>query len=261
MRITVAQVKVYPAKGKMEHNHALLEQVLADIAPHRPDVVITPEGWLDGYASTEDSVEDMTDYAIDPADSPQARAIAQYAGANNCWVVYGCTRVADGSASGGAPACHNSALIYNRRGELAGTYDKVHLQSHDAKYSPGNSLPVFDADFGCFGVMICADRRWPETVRTLAMRGARVIFNPTYGMSCDLNLAIMRTRSFENEVFIIFTHPGQSLITGPGGRVITNDEDDGHRFAVTEIDLAEVGKARERALSHLKDRRPDVYEL
>ena len=114
MKIKIAQVKVFPAKGKMEQNQALLEQVLADIAPHRPDVVITPEGWLDGYATTEDSVEDMADYAIDPADSPWTRTIADYARANHCWVVYGCTRTAAGSASAEAPACHNSALIYEQ---------------------------------------------------------------------------------------------------------------------------------------------------
>ena len=65
---------------------------------------------------------------------------------------------------------------------MVGSYDKTHCQNTDAKYLEGRSLPVFQSDFGTFGVMICADRRWPETVRTLAAKGARVIFNPTYGM-------------------------------------------------------------------------------
>ena len=68
--------------------------------------------------------------------------------------------------------------------------------------------------------MICADRRWPETVRALALQGARMIFNPTYGNYGEMNNCLMRTRSFENSVLIAFTHPSQSLITAPRGRIV-----------------------------------------
>jgi predicted amidohydrolase len=85
----------------------------------------------------------------------------------------------------------NTALIYDRCGSLVGMYDKLHLQKHDLKYTPGRYLNVYESDFGTFGVMICADRRWPETARTLTLRAARVIFNPTYGMHGDLNLCMM----------------------------------------------------------------------
>lgn len=137
-------------------------------------------------------------------------------------------------------------------------YDKTHIQTHDHKYLPGKHLNVYDSDFGVFGVMICADRRWPETSRTLTLKGARVIFNPTYGMSGDLNLCMMRTRSYENGIFIIFTHPGQSLITGPNGAVVCNDRDENRKYTVTEIDLS---KAPANAGGHIVDRRPDIYNL
>ena len=92
--------------------------------------------------------------------------------------------------------------------------------THDFKYTPGKNLHAYESDFGSFGVMICADRRWPETARTLTLQGARVIFNPTYGMHDDLNLCMMKTRSYENGIFIVFTHPGQSLITDPKGATL-----------------------------------------
>jgi predicted amidohydrolase len=98
------------------------------------------------------------------------------------------------------------------------TYDKLHIQTHDVKYAPGRHLTVYPSEFGPFGVMICADRRWPETVRTMAVAGARVIFNQTYGMNNEMNLCMMRTRSLENELFIAFTHTQQSLIADPEGR-------------------------------------------
>ena len=257
MTIQIAQVKVVPERGNPEANHALLMDVLGELAPRQPDVVVTPEGFLDGYVSTDPSVtrETIGKYAVDPQRSPYAHAAADWAGEHRAWLIYGCTRT-DGAH------CFNSALIFDRRGAAAGWYDKVHLQLHNLKYSAGAALPVFPSDFGPFGVMICADRRWPETVRTLALKGARVIFNPTYGMADDLNLAMMRTRSYESEVFIAFTHPKQALVTGPGGVVLCDNRNADERFAVTEIDPALADEARENSeVRHLRDRHPEVYTM
>jgi predicted amidohydrolase len=50
--INLAFVKTYPQKGNLAANHAVLMDILHEIAPHRPDVVITPECFLDGYVVT-----------------------------------------------------------------------------------------------------------------------------------------------------------------------------------------------------------------
>ena len=253
-RIRVAQIKVYPAKGQMAANHARLVSVLDDIEKSgKVDVVVTPEGFLDGYVSTEQAVmkADMINYAIDPLTSEYARAISAWAKRNETWFIYGCARKEKDQV-------FNTALIYDRSGSLVGMYDKLHLQKHDLKYAPGRHLNVYDSDFGPFGVMICADRRWPETARTLTLGGARVIFNPTYGMHGDLNLCMMRTRSYENGIFIVFTHPGQSLITGPEGQIVCNDTDEARIHTITEIDLSD---APANQGGHMVDRRPDVYRL
>lgn len=253
-KIRVAQIKVYPEKGKIEANHTQLTKILGDIGRnHEVDVVVTPEGFLDGYVATEKSVtkDDMVKYAINPQTSKYARAASDWARRNKAWIIYGCThKTTDG--------VFNTALIYNRAGGLVGMYDKLHLQRHDRKYTPGKHLSVYQSDFGLFGVMICADRRWPETARTLTLQGARVIFNPTYGMHGDLNLCMMRTRSYENGIFIVFTHPGQSLITGPDGAVVCNNEDKGETYTVTEINLSRALADRS---GHIIDRRVDVYKL
>jgi predicted amidohydrolase len=253
-KIRVAQIKVYPDKGKMEVNHRRLTNVLKDIEKNEDvDVVVTPEGFLDGYVSTDKSVTkaDMVRYAIEPLSSDYARAVSKWAMQNKAWVIYGCTRRA-------REGVFNTALIYNRKGLLVGMYDKLHLQGHDHKYRPGKHLRVYESEFGRFGVMICADRRWPETARTLTLEGARVIFNPTYGMHGELNLCMMRTRSYENGIYIVFTHPGQSLITGPRGAVVCNNEDESRSYTITEINLS---KAPANKGGHIVDRRPDVYRL
>jgi omega-amidase len=252
--IRVAQIKVYPQKGEMRLNHQKLMDILKDIGENENvDVVVTPEGFLDGYVSTVDSVtkKDIIKYAIDPHSSEFTRAVSEWAGRNKAWIVYGCTRKS-------TDRVFNTALIYNRSGVLVGMYDKLHLQTHDHKYTPGKHLDVYESDFGTFGIMICADRRWPETARTLTLKGARVIFNPTYGMHGDLNLCMMRTRSYENGIYIAFTHPGQALITNHKGAVVCNNEDDAKTYAVTEIDLS---KAPANKGGHIVDRRADIYKL
>lgn len=65
---------------------------------------------------------------------------------------------------------------------------------------------------------------------------------------------MMRTRSYENQCFIAFTHPGQSLVTDPDGKVLVNEESE--RPGVT-ISLIVLDEATDD--NHLHDRRPDLY--
>ena len=255
MKIKIAQIKILPEKGKLIENHRRLMDVLAEVAPSRPDVVITSECYLDGYIVTEDSVsrEQLAEYAISPQNSEMVDEISQWTADNQTWFIFGCMRKTEDGV-------YNSALIFNREGQLVDSYDKTHCQRHDKKFIAGNRLPVFDSDFGKFGVLICADRRWPETVRTLALKGANVIFNPTYGMHNEMNLCMMRTRSLESEIFIAFTHAEQALITSPFGEIVNNSTSPEEKFTVNEIDFTEVEKKRQKS-RHLEDRRPELYEL
>jgi len=254
MRIRIAQVRVVPEKGNLKGNYERLMSILGEVAKETVDVVVTPECFLDGYVATEASVgaEQLGEYAIDPSQSPYVSGVSKWAGAASTWFIFGCSRI---SLTG----VHNTALIIDRQGILKGWYDKTHCQIHDKKYLPGQTLPVFNSDFGPFGVLICADRRWPETVRSLALQGARVIFNPTYGVHDERNMHMMQTRSYESEIFIAFTHPVQSLLTDPTGKIICNDTATDTHYSLSEIDLSEVDAARMSSLAHLRDRRPDVY--
>ena len=253
-KLKLALIKVYPKKGNLAGNHALLMDILSEVAPHRPDVVITPECFLDGYVASEDWVDrpGMAKFAVDPEDSGTMRDVRDFALRQACWVIDGLTRRSE-------QGVFNSALVINRTGEIAGIYDKTHIQTHDIKFQRGTSLPVFASDFGPFGVMICADRRWPETVRTLALKGARIIFNPTYGMHDKRNQHMMQTRSYESEVVIAFCHPGQSLVTGPRGEILCSNQNPGDRFTLCDVDLHAVDELRNGPSAHLRDRRKDLY--
>lgn len=254
MEIRLGQIKVVPIKGDLAANHARLISLVRGLEAEGLDVLITPECFLDGYVVTEDYVtgENVVDYAVDPYSADIVADVADWSRRTGTWAILGCTTVDAGGA-------RNSALILNRDGELVGRYDKVHCQTHDRKFVAGESLPVFDSDFGPFGVMICADRRWPETVRSLALKGARIIFNPTYGMHDEMNLCMMRTRSYESELYIAFTHPLQSLVTGPRGNVVSDNRAQNDDVTIVQVDLSEVDTVRSGPSAHLRDRRPVAY--
>jgi predicted amidohydrolase len=254
-QIRVCLLKVMPAKGDLAGNMDKLERLVGQIPDCGIDVLVTPEGYLDGYVSTEEDVDaaNIARYGVQQGSAYLERA-AQIAARRRAWFVFGCIHnTVDGSK--------NAALVFDREGQIVGEYDKVHCQTHDQKYVAGNALPVFESEYGRFGVMICADRRWPETVRTLALQGARVIFNPTYGMHGERNQRMMQVRSYESEAYICFAHPQQSLITGPRGDVEAILVSSHDQFLIHDLDLRRVDEVRAGPSAHLRDRRPDVYRL
>ena len=76
-KIRIAQVRAYPKKGDVEVNSKRLLEILDQIAPQFPDVVITPECFLDGYCVTLPGVtrRNVRRYGIDPEASEIALAV------------------------------------------------------------------------------------------------------------------------------------------------------------------------------------------
>jgi predicted amidohydrolase len=79
---------------------------------------------------------------------------------------------------------YNTALLYGRKGELVGTYDKIHPYSpenNEQGITPGTRAPVFDTDFGKVGIIICYDSWFPDVTQLLALKGAELILFPNAG--------------------------------------------------------------------------------
>ncbi len=129
------------------------------------DIACLPETFSTYGAPFEDSWEDVPGPVIDVLADAAAR-FRMYVIAPVAGVVEGVRR--------------NTAVILDRDGSLVGQYFKVHLTQPelDAGCVPGDVLPVFDVDFGRIGIMTCLDNSFPETARTLAVKGAEIIFFP-----------------------------------------------------------------------------------
>jgi predicted amidohydrolase len=186
---------------------------------------------------------------------------------NNCYVVYG-------FAESNGAAFYNSAAILGSDG-TKGLYRKVHLFDREKLFfEPGNlGFQVFDLSCGKIGVMICFDWYFPESARTLALKGAQLIAHPS-------NLVLpncpdsMPTRCLENRIFVAtadrigtenrggnpLTFIGQSQITSPQGKIIHRSPIDKTEIVVKEIDLTMANDKNLNPRNHVfKDRRPEVY--
>jgi predicted amidohydrolase len=245
--VRVALVKAVPEPWELEQNWQTLERLTAPLEGQQIDLLITPECFLDGYVVTQvDELATRFETVIQEESGiyiSRARSLARRL---NCWLILGLT---ERRASGGA----NTALLIDRQGKIAGRYDKTHLLDHDRCYVPGNSLPVFETDWGRLGIVICADRRWPETIRSLAVQGAGLIAVPSYGMWHEANEWWMRTRAYENGVFLAFAHPHVAFIADPRSELRAKLLGTFPAVLVEDLPLDDVDRTM---LTH---RRPELY--
>lgn len=147
-------------------------------------------------------------------------------------------------------------MLIDRAGNLAGKYRKVYLPREEIEggLTPGSDFPVFQADFGKVGMMICYDVFYADPARALALRGAELILMPIWGG----NEALGKARAIENHVFVAtsgYDYP--TYVMDPVGEMLAVARDRG-AVAVTTIDLNRrydekwLGNMRERFMKELR---------
>jgi hypothetical protein len=70
---------------------------------------------------------------------------------------------------------------------------------------------------------------------------------------------MMRTRAYENQCFIAFAHPQQSLVTDPNGRVIAKENAAASDQSVPHVLVCDINLSQAKDDNHLRDRRPEIY--
>lgn len=171
----------------------------------------------------------------------------------------------------------NRSYLFNDKGAIAATYDKIHLFDVDldggetyresATVKPGEKAITVDAPFGRIGMTICYDVRFPSLYRTLAQAGAGILTVPA-AFTVPTGKAhwetLLRARAIENGAFVIApaqcgTHDGgrgtygHSLIISPWGDVLA-DGGDTPGIIMADLDLGAVDKARRSIPSLQHDR-------
>lgn len=155
---------------------------------------------------------------------------------------------------------YNTATVYNPNGEVVTRYSKMFpFYPYEVGVTPGSGFCVFEVpDVGKFGVSICYDMWFPETIRTLSVMGAEVILHPTLTGTIDreIELSIARASAATNQCYFFDINglesggSGRSIICGPDGRILYQ-ADSTEEFIPIEINMEKVRRSREMGLLRL----------
>ncbi|MDE6325602.1 MAG: carbon-nitrogen hydrolase, partial [Duncaniella sp.] len=188
---------------------------------------------------------------------------------------------------------HNTAVVFERDGSIAGIYRKMHIPDDPAYYekfyfTPGDlGFEPIDTSVGRLGVLVCWDQWYPEAARLMAMRGADLLIYPTAigWESSDTKeeqqrqreawVTIQRAHAVANGLPVVSVNRvghepdpsgmtggiqfwGSSFVTGPQGEFIYRAPDNAEAIAVVDVDMTRSEQVR-RWWPFLRDRRIDAY--
>lgn len=189
---------------------------------------------------------------------------------------------------------HNTAVVFDKDGSMAGKYRKMHIPDDPAYYekfyfTPGDiGFKPIQTSLGKLGLMVCWDQWYPEGARIMALQGAEMLIYPTAigWESTDTPeekqrqlgawQTVMRGHAVANGLPVIAVNRvghepdssgqtngiqfwGNSFVAGPQGEFIANASDNQEDNMVVEIDLERSEQVR-RWWPFLRDRRIEAYD-
>lgn len=228
-----AAMRVHPKRWDKAHNFRLLKEFVSEATKKGANLVVTCEGFLDGYTGNAKLTPGLTHEKYlqigEPMDGPWLKRIASLASELKVYL-------AVGFAERRGQEMYNSVAVYSPIGELVLHYSKTHTKG-ETYNMPGTHFPIAKTDIGTLGALICYDRRFPEVPRILALKGAQILIVPAFGTDGERNEALLRTRAWENSVWVVYAKQNQALIINPSGKIVARDEGDHDQLVFAEIEI------------------------
>jgi N-carbamoylputrescine amidase len=212
---------------------------------------------------------------------PSTEALAKVSKKNNVVIV---ASLFEKRAAG---IYHNTAVIIDEKGKIAGKYRKMHIPDDPLYYekfyfTPGDlGFQTHETKYGNVGTLVCWDQWFPEAARLTALGGAQFLFYPTaIGWLPDeaeeMNQAqhaawetIQRGHAIANGVYVVVVNRvgregklnfwGQSFVVDPFGRIIAKASATEEETLVVKCDLSRIDETRQN-WPFLRDRRIDAYQ-
>ena len=188
---------------------------------------------------------------------------------------------------------HNTAVVFDADGSIAGRYRKMHIPDDPAYYekfyfTPGDlGFEPIDTSVGRLGVLVCWDQWYPEAARLMALRGAQILIYPTAigwessdtddekARQLDAWVTVQRGHAIANGLPLVAVNRvghesdpsgatagisfwGNSFVAGPQGEFLFRAASDSEVCVVVDVDLQRSENVR-RWWPFLRDRRIDAY--
>lgn len=188
---------------------------------------------------------------------------------------------------------HNTAVVFDTDGTIAGTYRKMHIPDDPAYYekfyfTPGDlGFEPIKTSVGTLGVLVCWDQWYPEAARIMAMKGADMLIYPTAigwestdtqdekNRQRDAWIISQRGHAVANGLPVISVNRvgwekdpseatngiqfwGSSFVAGPQGEIIRQASSENEENMVVEVSLTRSEDVR-RIWPFFRDRRIDAY--
>lgn len=249
--IRFAALTLEPLPWDKAANYAKFEQFARAARAAGAEVIVAPEGYLEGYVGNDKRTPDLDreryQAAAEPLDGPyltRLRALAMELKAH----------LMLGFAERRGAEVFNSVVMFSPAGERLIHYSKTHTMNDEPFNTKGSAFPVVETSFGKVGTLICFDRQLPETARILALKGARLVIIPAWGSAGEMNDLMMRVRAYENSVWLAFVHPRRALVINPAGQIVAQDSVKQDQAVHATISLPATPKP-----GLLQYRRPGLY--
>lgn len=192
---------------------------------------------------------------------------------------------------------YNTQILVERDGGIVGKYRKVHLPGH-AEHEPERPFQHLERRYfepgpegfltwrgfgGIVGMATCNDRRWPETYRVLALRGAEIVligYNTPIHYPLDPgqdvlagfhNHLVLQAGAYQNGMWVVGVAKGgteegvallaQSVIVAPSGQIVASCRSEADELAVARCDLDFCENYRKTLFDFDRYRMPEHYGL
>ena len=270
----------------IQHNKAKLEHNIRELAEKGAQLVVLQELHNSLYFCQTEDV-DKFDLA-EPIPGPSTEFYSKIAAECNIVLV---TSLFERRAAG---VYHNTAVVFEKDGTVAGLYRKMHIPDDPGYYekfyfTPGDiGFKPINTSVGKLGVQVCWDQWFPEGARLMALQGADILIYPTaigyepgdlkeeQERQREAWITVQRGQAVANGLPVISVNRtgyesapsgngneiqfwGSSLVCGPQGEILSQASQDKEENLLVEINLTRSEHVR-RWWPYLRDRRIDKFE-
>lgn len=270
----------------IQHNKAKLEHNIRELAEKGAQLVVLQELHNSLYFCQTEDV-DKFDLA-EPIPGPSTEFYSKIAAECNIVLV---TSLFERRAAG---VYHNTAVVFEQDGTVAGMYRKMHIPDDPGYYekfyfTPGDiGFKPINTSIGKLGVQVCWDQWFPEGARLMALQGADMLIYPTaigyepgdlkeeQERQREAWITVQRGHAVANGLPVISVNRtgyesapsgngngiqfwGSSFVCGPQGEILSQASQDKEENLLVEINLTHSEHVR-RWWPYLRDRRIDKFE-